>query len=364
MNVARLYSIAAVEGSTTKGYTIGNLSSGDFTNVYYANDVPCSSCSTVNGMGLTTQDFESINNLSGFDFSESNVDGNDRVWQYMAGGGPPVLSNQRVMPRSEYCWSGQRFLNSPFANSGEASIDGSATYPFTLCTGEQLNSIGASAANMDKYFYLSDHVNLGHFDGSTFNPIGTPAQQFRGAFQGNGYQVSHLRLSTTNTHVGLFGFISSSAPTQAVVDLHLRGFDIAGDTFVGALAGFTYGGIFRSSAVAKISGAGGTQSVIGGLVGGRSTFLYDNWALVDVTATAGERHGGISGGDGGFNGRLYAAGRVNSMGYNVGGLGGNATGFWDDCFSQVTVSGTNSGAFHISPTMGGLRGYWIHKYFF
>ena len=124
--------------------------------------------------------------------------------------------------------------------------DGSAANPYQISTPEQLMSIGANTALLDKHFKLTNDI--------VFDPDNNPAHVFSqaliapytdssspvfsGYFNGNGHQIVNLKINADNSNVGLFGVIKGSGPSQIKVEnMILVNPTISGPTVSGSLVG-------------------------------------------------------------------------------------------------------------------------------
>lgn len=96
------------------------------------------------------------------------------------------------------------------------------------------------------------------------SPIGSKSLPFTGDFDGNGFSISNI-LVQGKKNVGLFGVAMING--QSVIEnIELKSIRIEGDTFVGALAGFTENyGFSQVKITGPISVIG--QSTVGGLFG-------------------------------------------------------------------------------------------------
>ena len=105
-------------------------------------------------------------------------------------------------------------------------------------------------------------------------PIGDSVRPFVATFEGNGYSIRNLGISSTAAQIGLFGTLGGGA---AVRNLGLIGnlaehSGTATETDIGGLAGQQSGGslITASYATGPVQGGAGNRDVAGGLVGRQS----------------------------------------------------------------------------------------------
>ena len=73
-----------------------------------------------------------------------------------------------------------------------------------------------------------------------FVPIGSPEHMFSGEFDGNGHEISGLRIRGTGEFSGLFGYVGIGG---TVKNLTLTGAFVSGERYTGGIAGYTAGTI-------------------------------------------------------------------------------------------------------------------------
>ena len=107
------------------------------------------------------------------------------------------------------------------------------------------------------------------------NPTDATGKFFEGSFDGQGYSVSNIRISTGYHHVGFFGHIKGN-----IYNLGIESGNIQGGNQVGGLAGSATGTIRNCYSRAKITGTGNA----GGLVGiAAATMIENSYARADIT---------------------------------------------------------------------------------
>jgi hypothetical protein len=197
-------------------------------------------------------------------------------------------------------------------------------------------------------------------------------QPYRGIFDGNGRTISNFRYRDMKSNgIGLFRYVNGGdvrnltlknvkivtdgvdvgglvgrMGTGGVVNCHVTGADVTGNTRVGGLVGNTDGGVYQCSSRGRVAGV----MYVGGLVG----------AVGDATVKKSYSKASVSGNDtvGGLIGvtvhqaavidSCYANGSVTGT-VCVGGLAGQVvTGRVYKCYSTGAVSGSQSA--------GGLTG--------
>ena len=264
------------------------------------------------------------------------------------------------------------FLAGP-AQAQYGGGSGAENDPYLIYTAEQMNQIGANAADWDKHFKLMADIDLSEYTGATFNIIGTAAlESFNGVFEGNGHTIANFSLtSTRQSYVGLFGYVTGKIQNLGLIEPYvfaqgrdvgaLVGYleygtvsgcyatrvEVSGDDYVGGLVGWSTGRIVNCSSSGSVYG----DTNVGGLVG----------LVADGTVTASYSRAGASGNMnvGGLAGRTsdeaavvtncYASGTVQGGTYAGGLIGQIERGRAYKCYSTGPVSGDQ----HV----GGFTGY-------
>ncbi|MDD3397451.1 MAG: hypothetical protein PHR96_02795 [Clostridia bacterium] len=160
---------------------------------------------------------------------------------------------------------------SEFSDSFEG--EGTATDPYLLSDYYDLTNlrirVNSGTTYVDQYFILTNNITL---PSNVWQPIGNASYTFRGIFDGNGYSISNLILSSTNTRNGLFGAIRNAK----IVNLQLKNISITGtinsDVCLGSLVGTADGDCTLSNIIVtnsrlSMSVSGSGSLIVGGLVG-------------------------------------------------------------------------------------------------
>lgn len=179
------------------------------------------------------------------------------------------------------------------------TADGSLEHPFLIETPANLVCLANNPSDYwgaGLYFVQTADLDMG-ITGPWATSIGTYDNQFKGNYDGGGFNISglhHVRTPTDfdgfTTGVGLFGEIASTATLTNVhlvdTSIEITGNGIAQRT--GALAGKSEGAISDSTAIGTISiTAAGSVNEIGGLVGNQSGgTLRNSSANVSVSVDA------------------------------------------------------------------------------
>ena len=97
-----------------------------------------------------------------------------------------------------------------------------------------------------------------------WTPVGTSNEPFKGTFDGNGYTITGLKI-TSGSYIGLFGYVGEGAEIKNV---NLVGANVFGEKRVGALIGQIKGNATVSNCtVDSTSHVTGSDSNTGGLIG-------------------------------------------------------------------------------------------------
>ena len=264
--------------------------------------------------------------------------------------------------------------------------DGQGNY--TVTTAEGLKAVAdiANNGNLDINITLDTDLTLTDM---VWTPIGTSGNTYKGTFDGGGHTITGLTVTGSDQYTGLFGYIGTDGTVKNVV---LTEVNITSGTFVGGVAGWSFGGNIENCSVSgSVSGTVSAGGVVGSQVGGSitgcsslatvkgmtnvggiagetnsSASLTGCYATGDVTVENDGTHNSSAGGVVGINGggtltACYATGSVTGSGSGtiyVGGVtGNNLEGTLTACYhANGTVSGTGSGTIYT----GGVAG-WNYK---
>ncbi|MCK5271190.1 MAG: PASTA domain-containing protein [Sedimentisphaerales bacterium] len=260
-------------------------------------------------------------------------------------------------------------LVSPFENG-----DGSPEHPFEISTPEMFTFLGPNYELYDKYFVLTDDLDLSGINSSEYHPIGS-FSPFTGTFDGNGHAISNLNIEIEYGYAGIFGFVSGEnarienlrldnitinsmdsrdvhdpgslvacLQSGTVSNCHVTSGDITGYYNAGGLIGFNVEGHIE---YCSFEGAVSGQYGLGGLCG------HNKYGTITNCYTTGSVTGGDNsdylGGLCGYNyfgtiTNCYTTGAVTG-GDNSGRLGGlcgsNSYGTINNCYSTGPVTGDN-----------------------
>lgn len=170
----------------------------------------------------------------------------------------------------------------PLAGSGSAKIKIKTANDLVALS----QKFGTPEYPFDGNYELSADIDMTDV---TFTSIGrdTVPKQFIGTFNGKGYIIRNLKISSTDTSTGFFAYIGTGG---RVVNLNLANVDITGMNRTGIIAGVSSGTIENSYVDGKVTGTGYTGGIAGLLYAG---ILQNTVMNADVSGTTA---GGLIGG--------------------------------------------------------------------
>ncbi|MBQ3247632.1 MAG: hypothetical protein IJB08_06280, partial [Alistipes sp.] len=141
--------------------------------------------------------------------------------------------------------------------------------------------------------------------GEEWTPIGNSANKFQGTFDGQGYSIKNLVITSGNDYVGLFGFTTEGVIKNLVVE----NAQVKGRVGTGVVAGSPYTSKYQNITVKGHVEVDGMAYV--GTVGGRNA--YANWdrIVVDVDDTSYVNANSV---ENGIAYRSYVGGVIGFMG--------------------------------------------------
>jgi hypothetical protein len=208
---------------------------------------------------------------------------------------------------------------------------------------ENLFDLSQKTIKLGANIMLNDTTNWQNWGNSApanrWLAMGTTTRQFKSVFDGNGYTITGVYVSSTGDHQGLFGEI---APEGAVKNLVIVDSYVKGKGFVGILAGINRGEIENCNVSGNVYG---TFYYVGGLVGRNSGVVTNSHSAVTVI---GDYHsvGGLAGDNYGTIKKSSAKGYVISeedpIGAMTGGLVGVNYGLIDNCYAETNITTSRS----------------------
>lgn len=260
--------------------------------------------------------------------------------------------------------------------SSEISGDVAVSIPnsFEIATYEELVAfaelVNAGDTCQGKVITLTADIDLNNQE---WTPIGNSTNKFQGIFDGNGHTISNLKINSTNSYIGLFGYTTNGE----IKNLNVHNADIDGRLGVGVVSGCPY-----TSKYTNITVTGhvtiDAKYYVGGVVG-RNAYADLTNITVDVDDTSYVKADSVDVGAG-ENGedmtyRTYVGGVVGFIGEgshtisnitsnidvygstcDVGGIAGIA--HYGNNFENVTCSGNVYLEDGNENEVGGIAGVW------
>ena len=254
-------------------------------------------------------------------------------------------------------WNGSGTSSDPYQIANVRDIKKLAT-KVDKSTATSSTTTGTAYRYQNYYFKQTVDINLAGSSSNQWNPIGNgyAITYFNGIYQGNNKTLSNLyKVSTTEEYVGLFSNLGSAA---TVSDLNISG-TVQGRSYVGLLAGSSYGTISNGKSSGTVKGARDT----GGIVGWATKTIQNctNNATISGIKDAGASVNRYIGGIAGRGSNLQISSCTNTAtvsypsGFNEGGMTGGIVGQID---GNSTISNSvNRGSISGNFLTGGIAGY-------
>jgi len=231
------------------------------------------------------------------------------------------------------------------------TADGSAGNPFIVNNVATLKKVGSGTDGwgLDKHYRQTANIDL---NGESWTGIGNSTTHFTGTYDGGGYSISNLSLSSTSPHQGMFRYIGVGG---VVKNLALKGVSISGSNFTGGIAGrnSASGLIINCYATGKITGAG----YIGGIVGWNAAKTEECVAVnSQVSATTGSAAQRVAG----WNHTSDGGTLSNNWGRETGMILTNSSGNVTISSGHDRVDGRNVAATYTHEGGSGSGAWWNH----
>ncbi|MCF2597697.1 hypothetical protein I6E10_02805 [Phocaeicola barnesiae] len=233
-----------------------------------------------------------------------------------------------------------KFYNITLNKDKGYTDDGQGNYTVTSAEGlKNIAKLVNEQWNLGINITLTADINLSGID---WTPIGKDDNKaYTGTFDGNGKTITGLTVTRSNRYTGLFGFIKGTVKNVVLTEVN-----ITSGTFVGGVAGWSFGGNIENCSVSgSVSGSSG--SYVGGVVGYQQVGSITGCSS-SATVKGTERAGGVVGVTNGGTTPLtacYATGNVTvendgtSNAWAGGIVGMNGTGTLIACYAAGNVSG-------------------------
>jgi hypothetical protein len=142
------------------------------------------------------------------------------------------------------------------------------------------------------YYRLTADIDLSGYP--SFNPIGTPANPFKGHLEGNKRVITNLKINRQgNDCQGLFACTNGAS----ISEVEILDADIKGSRSVGALVGKSVGTTIRRVVLSnpQINGLDRVGGIVGETDNGEASFIIDCYVVNGNISTRATQAGGIVG---------------------------------------------------------------------
>ena len=197
--------------------------------------------------------------------------------------------------------------------------DGSADNPFNVSSAALLAKVGSGADGWtrDKHYRQTVSFTIS----GNWTPIGTGTTPFTGTYDGEGFSITGLTISSPSAgeYQGLFGYIGTGGVVRnvALKDVNIN-FTLGLEIYeVGGIAGQSRGLIENCYVTGTVSG----YSRVGGVAGLSYGTIQNCYTTCTVTVTGISSAGGIAGQNYNTIANCYATGNISGPSY-VGGISG------------------------------------------
>lgn len=216
-----------------------------------------------------------------------------------------------------------------FSGGSGTSLD-----PYLISTASDFAAINSNPFFNDRYFLLTADIDM---SGYTLEPIGTVSLPFTGSFNGNGFTISSITISSYDVdYRGIFGCIGTGGQIR---NLKVSNITINAPlgTYIGVIVGHNSGNVVNCTvSSSSVTGANGVGGISGSNLG---QIRYCD--VNDVTITGESGVGGITGYC--RKGYIYSCSVVATI--NGGDFAGGIAGSQDlsatifECDANVSVHG-------------------------
>ena len=240
----------------------------------------------------------------------SEIFGSDNsAWDF-TDNGLPILKNV----------GGVQFSELPKCMTG-VGFDGFGikTNPYLIEDVEDLKllaeKVNSGETYTNKYFKQTANIDLNN---EPWTPIGKSNNPFKGIFDGDGHQITKLKVTGESNFAGLFGNVWEAT----IQNCNVTG-EIGGDSFVGGIVG----NAGNNTCILNCSFQGnvtGNLGFVGGIVGNTSSGCEVSGCFVIGKVEGQQEVGGIAGESIGTIKNCYVLADVTAAVFSAGGIAGDA----------------------------------------
>jgi len=227
---------------------------------------------------------------------------------------------------------------------------GTEVDPWQVATFEDLRHVGCNDVSGDYAYWNSTDYYIQTADiycNGYFTPIGRASPYFTGQYDGDGYVISNLTISSSTLYTGLFGRTADATIKNVkLIDINIS----CSSTYCGGLIGWMADGTLEDCSVAGSMVASGSASQMGGLVGyvREEGIIDDCYTNVSIDINSGcEYVGGLVG----YN----PAGTISRC-YVLGTLDENGSVYCDGFVGHQAGTGTSSDSFCYEGAFSSITG--------
>ena len=244
----------------------------------------------------------------------------------------PQEESKKGLPKGISLLMGEENSTAVFENeTADFEGEGTAANPYKIQNVDDLKKlaekVNGGEAYEGKHFKLTANIDLKN---EPWTPIGTlqgeEVRPFQGTFDGDGYQITNLKISNGGQYAGLFGHTEGAVIKSCNVTGKINGYN-----YTGGIVGYADANtkILNCSFQGNVKGKGeGRGGIVGYMSGGGEV----SGCFVTGTVTGDKEVGGIAGYGVGTIKNCYALANVTATatatatGVNAGGIAGYAYG--------------------------------------
>lgn len=260
----------------------------------------------------------------------------------------PQEESKKELPKGISLLMGEENSTAVFENeTADFEGKGTAANPYKIQNVDDLKKlaekVNGGEAYEGKHFKLTANIDLKNEE---WPPIGTlqgeEVRPFQGTFDGDGYQITNLKISNGGQYAGLFGHTEGAVIKSCNVTGKINGYN-----YTGGIVGYADANtkILNCSFQGNVKGKGeGRGGIVGYMSGGGEV----SGCFVTGTVTGDKEVGGIAGYGVGTIKNCYALANVTATatatatGVNAGGIAGYAYGVTiENCYYSGEVSAKN-----------------------
>ena len=267
----------------------------------------------------------------------------------------PQEESKKELPKGISLLMGEENSTAVFENEA-ADFEGAGDEddPYLIEDVDDLKKLAENVNNgeayANTYFKLTANIDLKNEE---WPPIGTlqgeEVRPFQGTFDGDGYQITNLKISNGGEYAGLFGNVWGATIQNCNVTGEINGYNHTGG-IVGYANDNTH--ILNCSFQGNVEGDGEER---GGIVGHTSSGCEVSGCFVTGTVTGEKFVGGIAGWGAGTIENCYALANVTATGVSAGGIAGYYCSNFtiENCYYSGNVSASKCAGGIAGSALGG-----------